>query len=78
MESGEWVLICRDGSDWTPQGLGLCKECGASEAKGARILGTFRGQLEVVVVAASFIKTGDNGGQAGLRGGGRGAQRWLY
>lgn len=44
--------------------MGLCKESGASEAKGAGILGRFPGQLEVVMVA-SFIKTGDNRGQAG-------------
>lgn len=63
LELGEW----RVGTNmlrwfsWIPQGLGLCKACGASEAKGAGIPGRFPGQLEVVMVA-SFIKTGDNGG----------------
>lgn len=38
----------------------------------------FPGQLEVVVVVASFIKTGDKGGQASQWGRGQGAQHWLY
>lgn len=69
---------CRDGSDWTSRDWAFVREVGPARRKGAGILGTAPEQLEVVVVAASFIKTGDNGGRAGLRGGKWVLQRWLY